>query len=191
MTIACRGDCVSAAAAASHAARRREPEKSPRRRSPAYRRPRAVCRRSPGRLGCIALVRGRAGGPRGLHPRRGRALLGLLLCLALLGALSLAVPTDREDEFYRHQYVSKFARSSAIAAIDLATGSVLEADGATADRLPLATGTACEPSGKLPHIVMVFDESSFDATMLPGVKVAPEYRERFRSSDGKIRAFIV
>src|SRR5204863_6068797 len=73
----------------------------------------------------------------------------------------------------------------------LATGSVLEADGATADRLPLATGTACEPSGKLPHIVMVFDESSFDATMLPGVKVAPEYRERFRSSDGKIRAFIV
>jgi len=123
--------------------------------------------------------------------RRSRALLGLLLCLALLGALSLAVPTDREDEFYRHQYVSKFARSSAIAAIDLATGSVLEADGATADRLPLATGTACEPSGKLPHIVMVFDESSFDATMLPGVKVAPEYRERFRSSDGKIRAFIV
>jgi len=123
--------------------------------------------------------------------RRSRAWLGLLLCLAFLGGLSLAVPTDREDEFYPHQYVSKFARSSALAAIDLATGSVLETDGATADRLPLATGTACESSGKLPHIVMVFDESSFDATMLPGVKVAPEYREQFRSSDGKLRAFVV
>ena len=123
--------------------------------------------------------------------RRSRALLGLLLCLAALGALSFAIPTDREDEFYPHQYVSKFARSSALAAIDLATGSVLEADGATADRLPLATGAACEPSRKLPHIVMVFDESSFDATMLPGVKVPPDYREHFRSSDGKTRAFVV
>jgi hypothetical protein len=123
--------------------------------------------------------------------RRTRALLGLLFCLALLGALSLAVPTDREDEFYPHQYVSKFARSSAVAAVDLATGSVLEADGAAADRLPLAAGTACEPSRKLPHIVMVFDESSFDATMLPGVKVPLDYRERFRSSDGKLRAFVV
>src|SRR5262249_4239607 len=51
--------------------------------------------------------------------RRSRALLGLLFCLALLGALSLAVPTDREDEFYPHQFVSKFARSSAVAAVDL------------------------------------------------------------------------
>lgn len=34
--------------------------------------------------------------------RRSRALLGFLVCLALLGALSLAVPTDREDEFYQH-----------------------------------------------------------------------------------------
>jgi hypothetical protein len=37
----------------------------------------------------------------------------------------------------------------------------------------------------------VFDESSFDATMLPGVKVPPDYREHFRSSDGKTRAFVV
>ena len=123
--------------------------------------------------------------------RRSRALLGLLVCLALLGALSLAVPTEREDEFYPHQYVSKFVRSSAVAAVDLASGSVLEADGATADHLPPAAGTACEPSRKLPHIVMVFDESSFDATMLPGVKVPSDYRERFRSSDGKLRTFVV
>src|SRR5882724_6702325 len=44
--------------------------------------------------------------------RRSRALLGCLPCLAALAALSFAVPTDREDEFYPHQYVSKFARSA-------------------------------------------------------------------------------
>src|SRR5499433_2247724 len=43
--------------------------------------------------------------------RRSTALLGFLLCLAALAGLSLAVPTDREDECHRHQYVSKFARS--------------------------------------------------------------------------------
>jgi hypothetical protein len=123
--------------------------------------------------------------------RRSIALLGLLLCLAALAALSLTVPTDREDEFYPHQYVSKFARSAAVAAVDLTNGGVLEADPATGDRLNLGTVGACPPGRKLPHIVMVFDESSFDATMMPNVKVAANYHERFRSSDGKRRAFVV
>jgi hypothetical protein len=123
--------------------------------------------------------------------RRSRALLGCLLCLAALATLSLRLPTDREDEFYPHQYVSKFARSAAVAAVDLTSGGVLEADGAVADRLNLGAGAACEPARKLPHIVMVFDESSFDITMMPGVKVPPDYRDRFRSSDGKIREFVV
>jgi hypothetical protein len=123
--------------------------------------------------------------------RRVTALLGVLLCLAALAALSLAVPTDREDEFYPHQYVSKFARSAAVAAVDLTNGGVLEADPATADRLNLGIVGACPPGRKLPHIVMVFDESSFDVTMMPNIKVAANYRERFRSSDGKTRAFVV
>src|SRR5262252_4930659 len=123
--------------------------------------------------------------------RRSTGLLGFVLCLAALAGLSLAVPTDREDEFYPHQYVSKFARSASVAAVDLTTGGVLEADPATADRLNLGTVGACPPGRKLPHIVMVFDESSFDVTMMPDAKVAANYRERFRSSDGKTRAFVV
>jgi Sulfatase len=123
--------------------------------------------------------------------RRSHALLGCLLCFTALAALSLAVPTDREDEFHPHQYVSKFARSAAVAALDLSTGGILEAEAASTDRLRLGTGAACEASRKLPHIVMVFDESSFDATMMPGVQAPPDYRERFRSSDGKTRAFVV
>jgi multisubunit Na+/H+ antiporter MnhB subunit len=123
--------------------------------------------------------------------RRGRALAGCMLCLLALAALSFAVPTDREDEFAPHQYVSKFARSAAVAAVDLATRGVLEADAGLPDRAGLAAGQACHPSRKLPHIVMVFDESSFDATMMPGVKVGADYHARFGSSDGRVRSFVV
>ena len=51
--------------------------------------------------------------------RRGLAVAGAVLCFGALAALSFAVPTDREDEFHAEQYVSKFARSAAVAAVDL------------------------------------------------------------------------
>jgi hypothetical protein len=78
-----------------------------------------------------------------------------------------------------------------VAAIDLLTRGVIEADAAVPDRLNLANAAPCQAPGKLPHIVMVFDESSFDVTMLPGIEVPPNYQERFRSFDGRQRAFVV
>jgi phosphoglycerol transferase MdoB-like AlkP superfamily enzyme len=123
--------------------------------------------------------------------RRSMAALGCALCFGALAALAFALPLDREDEFYPARYVSKFARSTAVAVVDLTTRGVLEADGASPDRLAPGNGGACDASRKLPHIVMVFDESSFDATMMPNVKVAPNYRERFQSSDGRTRTFVV
>ena len=123
--------------------------------------------------------------------RRSVAALGCMLCFVALAALSFALPLDREDEFYPLRYVSKFARSGAVAAIDLMTRGVLEADSASPDRVPLGSGGACDASRKLPHIVMVFDESSFDVTMMPSMKVAPDYHQRFGSSDGKTRALVV
>ncbi|MET0632274.1 MAG: sulfatase-like hydrolase/transferase, partial [Xanthobacteraceae bacterium] len=123
--------------------------------------------------------------------RRGLAVVGAALSFAALAALSFALPTDREDEFYDHNYVSKFARSAAVAAVDLMTRGVLEADAAIPDGLRLANAAPCEAPHKLPHIVMVFDESSFDVTMMPDIKVPPGYRERFRSFDGKQRGFVV
>src|SRR5258708_2131264 len=95
-----------------------------------------------------------------LRVRRGTALAGCVLCLLALGALSFALPTDREDEFIAHQFVSKFARSGVVAAVDLMTRGVLEADAALPERLDLASAGACDTPRKLPHIVMVFDESS-------------------------------
>jgi phosphoglycerol transferase MdoB-like AlkP superfamily enzyme len=128
-----------------------------------------------------------------LRVQRSAALAGCVLCPLALGGLSFALPMDREDEFIPHQYVSKFVRSGVVAAVDLMTRGVLEADATAADRLDLNLANAgmCDTSRKLPHIVMVFDESSFDATMLPNVKVPQGYQERFRSSDGKSRAFVV
>jgi hypothetical protein len=52
--------------------------------------------------------------------RRSTAQAGCMLCLVALTALSFAVPTDRENEFDPNQYVSKFTRSAAVAAVDLA-----------------------------------------------------------------------
>jgi hypothetical protein len=100
-------------------------------------------------------------------------------------------PLDREDEFWSHQYVSKFARSSATAVIDLARGGVLEAQPAGPVPLQLVPVPPCDMGGKWPHIVMVLDESSFDASMMPEVIVPAGYRERFRSVDGKLRSLIV
>jgi hypothetical protein len=123
--------------------------------------------------------------------RRGPAFAGAALCFGALAVLSFTVPIDREDEFHPNKYVSKFARSSAVATFDLLTRGVFEADAAAPDRPSLAAARPCEPAGKLPHIVMVFDESSFDVTMMPDIKVPPNYQERFRSFDGKQRSFVV
>ena len=125
--------------------------------------------------------------------RRSVALAGCIGCATALAIVSTVVPLEREDEFLAHQYVSKFVRSSVVAAADLLTRGVLEADAAAHGGLNLAAMPACGPPArrKLPHIVMVFDESSFDATMLPGVIVPENYRERFRSADGKLRSLVV
>src|SRR5262249_54510140 len=95
----------------------------------------------------------------------------------------------REEQFQPREYVSKFVRSASVAAVDLATRGVLEADAFVPDRLP--AGGGCSVQTRRPHILLGFGESSFDATMLPGVKVPAGYRERFRSYDGKQRALLV
>src|SRR3546814_8007484 len=54
-------------------------------------------------------------------------------------------------------------------------------------RLSVAAPATCKPGQRLPHIVLVLDESSYDITAAPGVKVPPGYRSHFRSFDGKER----
>ena len=50
---------------------------------------------------------------------------------------------------------------------------------------------ACHPARKLPHIILLHDELSFDITAAPGIKVPAGYQHHFQSLDGKARKLIV
>jgi hypothetical protein len=123
--------------------------------------------------------------------RRLTALFGALACFATLVTLALAVPSDPWDEFYAENYVSKFARSGVTAVGDVMTRGILDSDATTPDRLATTVTEATCTVRKAPHIIMVFDESSFDIRAVPGVKVPAGYGAHFKSSDGKQRSLMV
>ncbi|HET9688714.1 MAG TPA: LTA synthase family protein, partial [Pseudolabrys sp.] len=105
------------------------------------------------------------------------------LCMSGVIAFSIAYPTDLYGEFFNRDYVSKFARSGVEAVYEFAVHGLLESDAVVAERLK-APAAMCSPGGKLPHIILVHDESSFDITAAPGMKVPPGYRKHFQSFDG-------
>jgi hypothetical protein len=83
--------------------------------------------------------------------------------------------------------VSNFTRSGLLSVSELLSHGWFEA-AATADRLhALSLDEECRPAAKLPHIILLLDESSSAA---PGVKVPPGYRDHFRSFDGRERRFL-
>ncbi len=118
--------------------------------------------------------------------RRRISVLGGAACFAALSGLSLAEPEQVWEPFTGNDYISNFARSGVEATIELITHGWLEADAAgTAPPLP-TVAAACRPE-KPPNIIMLLDESSFDITAAPDVNVPPDYRDHFRSFDGKER----
>lgn len=122
--------------------------------------------------------------------RRGAAAASAAGCLVGLVALALAFPSDPWEEFNGENYFSKFTRSGVTAIGDLITRGVLEQDAAVTEKLSAAAAAPCTVS-KPPHIIMVFDESSFDIRALPGVKVPAGYGAHFKSDDGAQRSLIV
>ena len=118
------------------------------------------------------------------------ALVGALACFAALCALSLAIPNDLYEEFDPNNFVSKFARTGFTSVFDLYTRGYLESDAVVTERLAAAQDS-CTTAKRPPHIVMIFDEGSFDITRVPGIKVWPGYQDHFRSFDGKSRALLV
>jgi phosphoglycerol transferase MdoB-like AlkP superfamily enzyme len=132
--------------------------------------------------------------------RRISALAGAA-CLVALSGLSLAVPEEPWEPFQGVNHISNFVRSGVTDAAELFTHGWLEADAAAPGRSTVAVAHAghsaladadpCHPPAKRPHIVMVLDESSFDVTAAPGIKVPPDYGKHFRSFDGKQRSLLV
>ena len=118
------------------------------------------------------------------------SLAGACLCMGALSGLSLSFPTGLHEDFIGQNYVSKFARTGVEAIHKFADHGFLESDASVNESLNGAP-VSCHPSRKLPHIILLHDESSFDITAAPGIKVQPGYDRHFQSFDGKARKLVV
>ncbi len=112
------------------------------------------------------------------------------LCFSGLAAIAFAAPIGQDQEFINDNYISKFARFGSIAVIDYFTRGLLESDADVVERLKPVDDKCILPR-KAPHIVLILDESSFDASQVPNLKLPANYRNHFRSYDGKIRTLQV
>ena len=119
------------------------------------------------------------------------AAVGSTFCLSGIVALSLSFPSEFYSQFFKDDYVSKFARSGVESIYELATHGLFESDATVAERLKSSPAAGCSPAGKLPHIILLHDESSFDITAAPGIKVPPGYSKHFKSFDGAARQLVV
>jgi hypothetical protein len=123
--------------------------------------------------------------------RRSVALLGAAACSIAITVWALAVPEEPWEQFQGINHVSTFVRSGVTTVYELTTKGWLDFDTLTSDQLRAAADEPCRPSGKRPNIIMVLDEASFDASVLPGIKLPVGYGRHFRSFDGKTRSLFV
>jgi len=121
--------------------------------------------------------------------RRLRAGAGAAGTLSMIGILSLSVPEQPWEPFQGINHVSSFFRSGMLSVSELSRQGWIEADEQLNEQLKLLPGRECRSATKPPHIIMVLDESSFDVSTVPGVKVPPGYADHFRSFDGRTRQF--
>jgi hypothetical protein len=134
--------------------------------------------------------------------RRSFALTGLAAATALISAMSVSLPEQAWEPFQGVNHISSLARSGVVAVSRLASTGWIEADPPASGPLSLArdahaaglpglpSGEVCDATAKRPHIIMLLDESSFDVTSAPGIKVPAGYTDYFKSGDGKQRTMI-
>jgi phosphoglycerol transferase MdoB-like AlkP superfamily enzyme len=140
-----------------------------------------------------------------LDPFRANRRLSLAILVAttaLMSAMSVAAPERPWEPFQGVNHISNLARSGVVAVSRLAWTGWIEADPPAGGPLPLAPGAyaagrpalppgeQCDTTARRPHIIMLLDESSFDVTAAPGVKVPPGYSDYFKSIDGIRRTMI-
>lgn len=111
--------------------------------------------------------------------------------LAVMTGLSLLVPEQPWEPFQGVNHISNLSRSGVTAVSHLAENGWIEADSGSLTRAAYAAPLdACDTSVRRPHVIMLLDESSFDITAAPGIKVPANYTDFFRSADGKQRTFM-
>ena len=116
--------------------------------------------------------------------------------------MAVAAPEQPWEPFQGVNHISNLARSGVVAVSRLASTGWIEADPPANGPLSLAPGrarrrpacaataTVCDATARRPHIIMLLDESSFDVTAAPGIKVPAGYSDYFKSIDGKQRTMI-
>jgi hypothetical protein len=119
------------------------------------------------------------------------SLSGFSVSVAALVAVSLFWPTGLDEDFLGQSYVSKFARTGVEAVHELSSRGYLEAADTSIGGPKETANVSCDPIYRLPHIILLHDESSFDITVAPGVKVPEGYRRHFQSFDGRERKLLV
>lgn len=134
--------------------------------------------------------------------RRGFALGALAATILSMSAMSVALPEQPWEPFQGVNHISNLARSGVVAVSRLASTGWIEADPPASGSLGLAPGAyaaglaalppaeTCDAAAKRPHIIMLLDESSFDISAAPGVKVPPGYSDYFKSLDGQQRTMV-
>jgi hypothetical protein len=116
--------------------------------------------------------------------------------------MAIAVPEQPWEPFQGVNHISNLSRSGVVAVSRLTSTGWIEADPPAQPPLPLARSAYasapaalpppgdCDTTVKRPHIIMMLDESSFDVTAAPGIKVPAGYTDYFRSADGRQRTFV-
>ena len=119
------------------------------------------------------------------------SVIGGSLCMGALVTLSLSFPTNLYEDFFSQNYVSKFARTGVETVHELITHGYFNSDSSVIERLQNSPAASCNPSRKLPHIILFHDESSFDITAAPEIKVPSGYGRYFQSFDAIARKLVV
>ena len=133
--------------------------------------------------------------------RAGRRIsLAVLAATTLsMSVMSIAAPEQPWEPFQGVNHISNLARSAVVAVSRLTSTGWIEADPPASGLTPrahaaglpaLPPGENCDTTVKRPHIIMLLDESSFDVTAAPGVKVPEGYTDFFKSIDGVRRTMI-
>jgi hypothetical protein len=122
--------------------------------------------------------------------RRTVAAAEAAICMMLIAAFAAAVPEQPWEPFQGVNHISNLARSGAVAVSHLVSTGWIEADAKSSGKLPGLPATPCEPPARRPHVILLLDESSFDITAAPNVKVPDGYRDYFKSVDGRQRTFV-
>jgi hypothetical protein len=119
------------------------------------------------------------------------SVAGAVVCVAGIVPMSLAVPEEGWEPFQGVNHTSNFSRSGVYALSQLMAHGWIEAAPSVSDPVPMTSEEPCRAEGRLPHIIVVLDESSFDASAAPGIKLPSGYAHHFQSFDGKKRSLLV